>query len=90
MLSQLAIQQPQWTRIAADIRPQSRVNMRLNIEPVLLDISQPAAVQNCVATWKPQAIVHLASVVTPPPGMSEAQLHAIDVGGTQALVQAAL
>ena len=90
LLSQLAIQQPQWTLIAADIRPQSRVNMRLNIEPVLLDISQPAAVQNCVATWKPQAIVHLASVVTPPPGMSEAQLHAIDVGGTQALVQAAL
>jgi UDP-glucose 4-epimerase len=90
LLSQLAIQQPQWTLIAADIRPQSRVNMKLNIEPVLLDISQPAAVQNCVATWKPQAIVHLASVVTPPPGMSEAQVHAIDVGGTQALVQAAL
>jgi len=90
LLSQLAIQQPQWTLIAADIRPQSRVNMKLNIEPVLLDISQPVAVQNCVATWKPQAVVHLASVVTPPPGMSEAQLHAIDVGGTQALVQAAL
>lgn len=89
LLNQLAVQHPQWLLIAADIRPQNRAGMKLNIEPVLLDISQPAAVEDCVATWQPQAIVHLASVVTPPPGMSEAQLHAIDVGGTQALIQAA-
>jgi len=89
LLNQLAIQHPQWTLIAADIRPQSRAGLKLNIEPVLLDISQPAAVASCVATWQPQAIVHLASVVTPPPGMSEEQLHAIDVGGTQSLIQAA-
>lgn len=90
LLNQLAIQHPQWTLIAADIRPLNRAGMALNIEPVLLDISRPAAVRKCVATCKPQAIVHLASVVTPPPGMSEAQLHAIDVGGSQAIIQAAL
>ena len=89
LLNQLAIQHPQWQLIAADIRPQNRAGMKLNIEPVRLDISQPAAVDDCVATWRPQAIVHLASVVTPPPGMSEEQLHAIDVGGTQSLIQAA-
>ncbi|MFI8380889.1 SDR family oxidoreductase [Pseudomonas sp. NPDC079086] len=89
LLNQLAIQHPQWMLIAADIRPQNRAGMKLNIEPVLLDISQPAAVEDCVATWQPQAIVHLASVVTPPPGMSDSQLHAIDVGGTQGLIQAA-
>ncbi|WP_339525112.1 SDR family oxidoreductase [Pseudomonas sp. EA_35y_Pfl2_R111] len=89
LLNQLAVQHPQWLLIAADIRPQNRAGMKLNIEPVLLDISQPAAVEGCVAAWQPQAIVHLASVVTPPPGMSEAQLHAIDVGGTQSLIQAA-
>ncbi|MFG0720105.1 SDR family oxidoreductase [Pseudomonas sp. GLN_6] len=89
LLNQLAIQHPQWQLIAADIRPQNRAGMKLNIEPVLLDISQPAAVDDCVATWRPQAIVHLASVVTPPPGMSEEKLHAIDVGGTQSLIQAA-
>lgn len=89
LLNQLAIQHPQWQLIAADIRPQNRAGMKLNIEPVLLDISQPAAVDDYVATWRPQAIVHLASVVTPPPGMSEEQLHAIDVGGTQSLIQAA-
>lgn len=90
LLNQLAVQQPQWMLIAADIRPQNRAGMKRNVEPVQLDISQPAAVENCIATWQPQAIVHLASVVTPPPGMSEAQLHAIDVGGTQTLIQAAL
>lgn len=90
LLNQLAIQQPQWTLIAADIREQNRAGLRPNIEAVRLDISQPQAVQRCVAEHRPQAIVHLASVVTPPPGMSEAQLHAIDVGGTQALLEAAL
>lgn len=90
LLNQLAIQQPQWTLIAADIREQNRAGLRPNIEAVRLDISQPQAVQRCVAEHRPQAIVHLASVVTPLPGMSEAQLHAIDVGGTQALLEAAL
>lgn len=90
LLRQLAVQQPQWTLIAADIRPQNRQSLSLNIEPLLLDISQPRAVRACVAIWQPQAIVHLASVVTPPRGMSDAQLHAIDVGGTQAVVDAAV
>lgn len=90
LLNQLAVQQPHWVLIAADVRPQNRAGMKPNVEPVLLDISQPAAVAACVARWQPQAIVHLASVVTPPPGMSEAQLHAIDVGGTQAVLRAAV
>ncbi|MGB4074008.1 NAD-dependent epimerase/dehydratase family protein [Pseudomonas sp.] len=90
LLNQLAIQHPQWTLIAADIRAQCSAGLKLNIETVQLDISQAEAVRQCVAACKPQAIVHLASVVTPPPGMSEAQLHAIDVGGTQAIIQAAL
>ena len=90
LLNQLAIQQPRWTLIAADIRGQSSAALPANVEPVLLDISQTLAVQQCVARHKPQAIVHLASVITPPPGMSETQLHAIDVGGTRAIVQAAV
>ncbi|WP_298185276.1 NAD-dependent epimerase/dehydratase family protein [uncultured Pseudomonas sp.] len=90
LLNQLAIQQPHWTLIAADVRPLKRAGLKLNIEPLLLDISRPAAVKRCVATWRPQAVVHLASVSAPPPGMSEAQLHAIDVGGTQTLIQAAV
>ncbi len=90
LLNELASQQPKWTLIAADIRAQTLQGLKANVEPVLLDISEPSQVLDCVAAWKPDAIVHLASVVTPPRGMSDAQLHAIDVGGTLAIVDAAL
>jgi len=90
LLNELASQQPKWTLIAADIRAQTVQGLKANVEPVLLDISEPSQVLDCVAAWKPDAIVHLASVVTPPRGMSDAQLHAIDVGGTRAVVEAAL
>lgn len=35
-----------------------------------------------------RAVVHLASIVEPPPGMSSAELHDIEVGGTRRLVDA--
>jgi len=90
LLNDLAAQHPKWTLIAADIRSQTTQGLKMNVEPVLLDISQPNQVRECVAAWKPEAIVHLASVVTPPRGMSDAQLHAIDVGGTRSIVEAAV
>jgi UDP-glucose 4-epimerase len=90
LLNELAVQHPKWTLIAADIRPQTKQGLKMNVEPVLLDISDHQQVLECVAAWKPEAIVHLASVVTPPRGMSDAQLHAIDVGGTRSIVGAAL
>ncbi|PTQ67277.1 SDR family oxidoreductase [Pseudomonas sp. GV071] len=90
LLNELAVQHPKWTLIAADIRPQTKQGLKMNVEPVLLDISQHNQVLECVAAWKPDAIVHLASVVTPPRGMSDDQLHAIDVGGTRSIVEAAL
>ncbi len=90
LLEELAVQHPEWTLIASDIRPLARQGLRDNIEPVQLDISQARAVDAVVARYQPQAIVHLASVVSPPPGMSEDSLRAIDVGGTQAILAAAL
>lgn len=36
------------------------------------------------------AVVHLAAVLDPPPGMSQATLHDIEVGGTQRVVDACL
>ncbi|WP_439860251.1 NAD-dependent epimerase/dehydratase family protein [Pseudomonas sp. MBLB4136] len=90
VLSDLAIQHPQWMLIAADIRPVTLQGLQLNVEPVRLDIGRPAQVRACVADYRPQAILHLATVVNPPAAMSEAQLHAIEVGGTQALLEAAL
>ncbi|CAD5106381.1 SDR family oxidoreductase [Zestomonas carbonaria] len=90
VLADLCIHHPDWTLIAADIRALGNQWLKPNIETVTLDIAQPEQVRDCIATWRPQAIVHLASVVTPPPGMGEDRLHAIDVGGTRAILDAAL
>ncbi|WXL26133.1 NAD-dependent epimerase/dehydratase family protein [Ectopseudomonas mendocina] len=90
LLNRLAMDYPHWTLIAADIRPQPSTWLTANVTSMQLDISRAADVLACVQSCQPQAIVHLASVVTPPPGMTEQQLHAIDVGGTRAIVNAAL
>lgn len=90
LLEELAIQHPGWTLIAADIRPLDNRGLRTNIEPVLLDMGRPAQVRACIGGWKPDAIVHLATVIRPPRDMSEAHLHAIEVGGTQCLVDSAI
>ncbi|WP_271409997.1 SDR family oxidoreductase [Pseudomonas sp. Q1-7] len=90
LLAELSHRHPDWSLVATDIRPLSREGLGPNVEPALLDISQPQAVSACVRHCKPEAIVHLASVVTPPRGMSEERLRAIDVGGTRAVLDAAL
>ena len=72
LLEELAIQHPEWTLIAADIRPLDSRGLKANIEPVLLDMGRPAQVRACIGGWKPDAIVHLATVIRPPRGMSEA------------------
>ncbi|BAN45826.1 NAD-dependent epimerase/dehydratase family protein [Metapseudomonas resinovorans] len=90
LLDDLAQRHPDWTLVAADIRPLAQQGLKPNIESVSLDISQAREVDACVQRWKPEAIVHLASVVNPPRGMSDAHLHAIDVGGTRAVIDAAL
>ncbi|MBS7691175.1 NAD-dependent epimerase/dehydratase family protein [Pseudomonas lalucatii] len=90
VLAELAVQHPGWTLIAADIRPLSVQGLPLNVEPVRLDISRAAQVLDCVREWRPQAILHLAAVVNPPASLSAARLHAIEVGGTRAVLEAAL
>nr|WP_100546465.1 MULTISPECIES: SDR family oxidoreductase [unclassified Pseudomonas] len=90
LLDELAIQHPEWTLIAADIRPLASQGLKANVEPVLLDMGRPAQVRACISGWKPDAIVHLATVIRPPRDMTEAHLHAIEVGGTQCLVDSAL
>lgn len=47
--------------------------------------SDPDAV---IGKVRPEVVVHLASVVTPPPGMSRDQAHAVDVTGTRNVLEA--
>ena len=43
-----------------------------------------------IAHTRPDVVVHLASIVTPPPGMSRADAYAVDVTGTQNVLQACI
>jgi UDP-glucose 4-epimerase len=89
LLNDLAIQHPKWSLIACDIRPLAEQWLKPNVEAVLLDISQPAAVRKAVATYQPNVIVHLASVVGLSAGLTAEQVRAIDIGGTESIIHAA-
>ncbi|MCR8827903.1 SDR family oxidoreductase [Pseudosulfitobacter koreensis] len=43
-----------------------------------------------IANVRPDVVVHLASIVTPPPGMTRAQAHAVDVTGTRNVLDACI
>lgn len=43
-----------------------------------------------IAALRPEVIVHLASIVTPPPGTGRAFAHAVDVDGTRNVLDAAI
>lgn len=41
-----------------------------------------------IGAIRPEVVVHLASIVTPPPGMTRTQAHAVDVTGTRHVLEA--
>ncbi|MBE1283315.1 MAG: NAD-dependent epimerase/dehydratase family protein [Rhodobacteraceae bacterium] len=53
-----------------------------------LDVTGPDA-ERVISETQPQVIVHLASIVSPPPGMGRDLAHAVDVQGTQNILHAA-
>lgn len=54
------------------------------------DIRDRSRLLQLMRTHEITCVVHLAAVVNPPPSMSHAQLHEIEVGGTENVLQAAL
>ncbi len=60
-----------------------------NQDYVRLDIRSEDQAE-LLARARIDTVVHLASVVTPPPGMGRDEMHAIDVGGSRALLDACL
>lgn len=66
------------------------VDIRPPVEPQAefkrLDLRDTPALTALFQSFQPTAVVHLASIVTPPPGMSRAEMRDIDVGATQTLV----
>lgn len=54
-----------------------------------LDVRDPGA-GSALASERIDSLVHLASIVTPPPGMSREEMYAIDVGGTENVLASCL
>ncbi len=52
-----------------------------------LDLRDGAGLGRLFQSLKPTCVVHLASIVTPPTGMSRAEMRDIDVGATETLVR---
>lgn len=46
--------------------------------------------ETVIGDERPEVVVHLASIVTPPPGMTRAQAYAVDVTGTRNVLDACL
>lgn len=55
-----------------------------------VDLRDASALDALVASFRPTAVVHLASIVEPPPGMTRAEMRAIDVGGTESVLRCCL
>lgn len=75
--------------VAMDVRPTAERDRKAGVTYEELDLRAPALAAR-IAHHRPDVVVHLASMVTPPPGMSRTELHDIDVGGSERLVAACL
>jgi UDP-glucose 4-epimerase len=75
--------------IAMDVREVPAAARRPGVTYEALDIRSPALAER-VAHHRPEVVVHLASVVTPPPGATRDALFEIDVVGTERLLAACL
>lgn len=88
LIERLASEATRHDRIVAlDLHPVQPRRRAPGVEYVVADVCAPetaAAIRNAC----PRAVVHLAAVVNPPPHMSRADLHRIDVLGTQNVLEA--
>ncbi len=77
------------TVIASDLRAPAGVPAGVVAEP--LDVTDAAAVAALVAKHRPDVIVHLAAIVTPPKGADARELaRRVDVDGTRHVLDACL
>lgn len=89
LVQMLATQQPKIYCLATARRPID-LPAGENLAFAELDIRDAAQAETLMREHRITSVVHLASVVTPKLGMTRATMHAIDVGGTQAMLDASL
>src|SRR6056297_711439 len=75
--------------VAADINEiPANLKARDHIEGQILDIRDGTAVAACFDQFKPMTCVHLAAIVTPPPGEHGTLQFDVDVVGTRNTINA--
>jgi UDP-glucose 4-epimerase len=72
--------------VALDVRKPAGASLP-GVRMVQADVCSPEAAQ-AIRDARPDAVVHLAAVVTPPPGMPREELHRIDVLGARNVLDA--
>jgi nucleoside-diphosphate-sugar epimerase len=84
------------TVVATDLRTDKTVAAAAELSrgtgeliPEYVDLLDPAAVRELVATHRPEAIIHLAAIVSPPSYRNPALARRVNVGGTEHLLAAA-
>jgi nucleoside-diphosphate-sugar epimerase len=85
------------TVVATDLRTDKTVATAAELSvgsgeliPAYVDLLDPAAVRELVATHRPEAIIHLAAIVSPPSYRNPGLARRVNVGGTENLLAAAL
>ena len=73
--------------VALDLRPAEPARRVEGVEYRAADVCG-AETAAAIRELRPRAVVHLAAVVDPPPGMTREALHRIDVLGTQNVLEA--
>lgn len=73
--------------LATDVREPEFLPTSVSFET--LDVRGDDAAR-VIAAFRPEVIVHLASIVSPPPGMSREFAHDVDVKGTRNVLDAAI
>lgn len=73
--------------IATDLTRPSDLPVGVTFQRMDVTGDDPARI---IAATRPDVIVHLASIVTPPKGMSDAAAYAVDVTGTRNVLDAAI
>ena len=75
--------------ISADLRvPEAHAPVAAH--HVLMDVRDPGRVNEVVHEWRPEVVVHLASIVTPGKDSNRALERAVDVDGTSYVLDACL
>ena len=84
------------TVVATDLRTDKTVATAAELSvrageliPAYVDLLDPAAVRELVATHRPEAIIHLAAIVSPPSYRNPGLARRVNVGGTENLLAAA-